>query len=156
VNFFLAGSAALCRGRGERVEPVACNLSATILLINPGFGISTKWAYGRWAQVAGLTARAPDVSLLLRALAEDDLSGVCRCLHNSLEAPSLGKFPVLQLLKEAMLANGAAGALMSGSGATVFGLFADAGKAEAAGRFARDKFGPSMWTQVARFATTAR
>jgi len=153
INFFLAGGAALCRGRGERVEPVPCRLSAKILLINPGFGISTKWAYENWAKMAaGLTAKAPDASVLLRALAGDDLEGVSRALFNSLEAASVRKFPVLELLKDTMRAHGAAGALMSGSGATVFGLFADAGKAEKAAGVIREQFGPSMWTFVTGFA----
>jgi 4-diphosphocytidyl-2-C-methyl-D-erythritol kinase len=148
INFFLAGGAAICRGRGELVEPVACKLSAAILLVNPGFGISTKWAYANWAQ---LTEKPPAISLLARALAEDDLEGLCRSLYNSLEAPSVGKFPVLELLKETMRDGGAAGTLMSGSGATVFGLFADAKMADKVGQQVREQFGPSMWTQVTSF-----
>jgi 4-diphosphocytidyl-2-C-methyl-D-erythritol kinase len=152
INFFLRAGAAICRGRGERVEPIPCKLSATVLLINPGFGISTKWAYQSWAESARtLTAKPPDITLLARALAAGDLDAVGRALFNSLEAPSVTKFPVLELLKLAMRAHGAAGALMSGSGATVFGLFAEAAKATACGAEIRREFGPSMWTQVARF-----
>ncbi|MEI6083248.1 MAG: 4-(cytidine 5'-diphospho)-2-C-methyl-D-erythritol kinase [Verrucomicrobiota bacterium] len=148
INFFLTGTTALCRGRGEQTTAIDCRLSAAVLLINPGFGISTKWAYENWAK---LTETPPAVTVLTRALAEDDLIGVSRALFNSLEAPSVGKFPVLQLLKDAMREHGAAGALMSGSGATVFGLFADAGKAAACGTEIRREFGPSMWTHVAHF-----
>lgn len=157
INFFMAGGAALCRGRGEIVEPVACRLSAAVLLVNPGFGISTKWAYESWEKAAQrLTVAPPAVSLLTQALAKDDLEGVCRSLHNSLEAPSIGKFPVLELLKDAMRAAGASGALMSGSGATVFGLFADAALAEASAQQIRQEFGPGVWTAVAHFARVAR
>lgn len=156
INFFMAGGAALCRGRGEKIEPIPSKFSGAILLVNPGFGISTKWAYERWARVvplgAGLTAPPPEVSLLLRALAEDDLVGVSRCLFNSLEAPSIRKFPVLELIKDAMRDDGATGALMSGSGATVFGLFPDVKQAKVSAKRIREQFGPSMWTQVARFA----
>jgi 4-diphosphocytidyl-2-C-methyl-D-erythritol kinase len=156
INFFMAGGAALCRGRGEQVEVVPCKFSGTILLVNPGFGISTKWAYENWARAATesrLTAHPPEVSLLLRALAEDDLAGVSRCLFNSLEAPSIRKFPVLELIKKAMRDGGAAGALMSGSGATVFGLFGDAKAAERSAQEVREQIGPSMWTKMARFAS---
>jgi len=162
INFFLATSAALCHGRGEQVTPIPCKLSAAILLVNPGFGISTKWAYESWAcseqdvakaaTESGLTAEAPAVNLLTRALAEDDLAGVGRALFNSLEAPSIGKFPVLELIKDTMRGCGAAGALMSGSGATVFGLFAKAKDAARAAQRVRAKFGPSMWTQVAKIS----
>ena len=156
INFFLAGSTALCRGRGEQVEPVPCRLSATVLLINPGFGISTKWAYESWAKAAaGLTVAPPPVTLLTRALAEDDLAGVAAAMFNSLEAPSVGKFPVLDLLKDALRTNGAAGAMMSGSGATVFGLFAKASDAVRAATQIREEFGPSMWTHVTRAARSS-
>ncbi len=153
INFFLRQGAALCRGRGEQVEPVPCRLSATILLVNPGFGISTKWAYESYARsAAGAPAPLGDVTQLLRALAANDLDGVAKALHNSLEVPSIRKYPVLQLLKDALRAGGAACALMSGSGATVFGLFADAKAAERAAGLIRDQFGPSTWTQVTRAA----
>ena len=155
INFFLAGGAALCRRRGEKIEPIRCKFSGAILLVNPGFGISTKWAYESWARAtteSRLTVPPPEVSLLLRALAEDDLTGVSRCLFNSLEAPSIRKFPVLELVKRAMRDNGAVGALMSGSGATVFGLFPDAKLAKASARKVREQFGPSMWAQVTQFA----
>ena len=155
INFFLAGGAALCRSRGEQVEPIPCKLSAAILLVNPGFGISTRWAYESWAKAAvGLTAKPPEVSLLLRALAENDLPGVSRCLFNSLETPSIKKFPVLRLLKKVMRAGGAMGSLMSGSGSTVFGLFAEAEAAEENARQIRKEFGPSMWTQVTKCIST--
>ncbi len=156
INFFLAGGAALCRGRGERIDAIPCKLSASVLLVNPGFGISTKWAYEAWTKTAAgsrLTVSPSQVSLLPRALAQDDLAGVSRCLFNSLEAPSIRKFPVLELIKNAMRDNGASGALMSGSGATVFGLFADPKAAERSALSVREQFGPSMWTKVTRFAS---
>lgn len=152
INFFLEGGVALCRGRGERVEPVPCRLAAHVLLVNPGFGISTKWAYESWAKAAaGLTAAPPDVSVLLRALAENDLAGVGAGMYNSLEAPSVGKFPVLELLKRRMRDAGAAGAMMSGSGASVFGLFARKTDAEEAAAQIRAQFGPSAWAWVCQF-----
>jgi 4-diphosphocytidyl-2-C-methyl-D-erythritol kinase len=154
INFFLQHGAAICRGRGEQIERVPCKLSATILLVNPGFGISTKWAYENWAKYsAKLTAKPANASVLLRSLAADDLEGVARELYNSLEAPSVGKFPVLQMIKETMRNNGAAGALMSGSGATLFGLFAESKQAETAAQVIVEKFGRSMWTQICRCVT---
>jgi 4-diphosphocytidyl-2-C-methyl-D-erythritol kinase len=84
-------------------------------------------------------------------LAEDDLAGVSRCLYNALEAPSVGKFPVLDQLKGRLRVGGATGALMSGSGATVFGLFREAAAAQGCAMQIREEFGPSMWTQVTQF-----
>lgn len=155
INFFLRGGAAICRGRGEQVEPIPCRLDATVLLINPGFGIATKLAYESWAKAAaGLTTKPPAISLLAQSLATNDLDGVSRALFNSLEAPSVGKFPVLQLLKDALRRGGAVGAMMSGSGATVFGLFASQPAAEQVAQQVRAQFGPSMWTQVCRISPT--
>lgn len=152
INFFLRGGPCLCRGRGELTEPLASALTTTVLMVNPGFGIATKWAYASWAQAASkLTVAPPAVTVLARALAGNDLAGVARGLFNSLEAPSVGKFPVLQVLKETLIEHGAAGAMMSGSGATVFGLFADDARATECGQWIRQEFGPSMWTQVAHF-----
>ena len=48
VPFFLAGSAAVCRGRGEIVEPIPFPHQLPLLLIKPGFGVPTPWAYSRW------------------------------------------------------------------------------------------------------------
>jgi 4-diphosphocytidyl-2-C-methyl-D-erythritol kinase len=84
------------------------------------------------------------------------MAAVSRCLFNSLEAPSVRKFPLLELIKKAMRNSGAAGALMSGSGATVFGLFADAKAAGESAREIREQFGASMWTMVTRFASARR
>lgn len=159
INFFMAGGAALCGGRGEKIEVVPCKFSGVILLVNPGFGISTKWAYENWAKAvppgAGLTAPPSEVSLLLCALAEDDQAGISRCLFNSLEAPSIRKFPVLELIKNVMREGGATGALMSGSGATVLGLFADESSAKQSARKICKQFGPSMWTKIVRFTSHA-
>jgi 4-diphosphocytidyl-2-C-methyl-D-erythritol kinase len=152
VNFFLQESAAICRGRGEAVEAIPCRLSATVLLVNPGFGISTPWAYGAWAKAASrLTAPTPDVNLLRRALATDDLAALSVCLYNALESPSVGKFPILALLKQRLRSGGASGALMSGSGATVFGLFRDEMVARNCEDELRKEFGSSLWTKTAHF-----
>src|ERR1019366_6127243 len=92
LNFFLQRGVALCRGRGEQIEPFPGRLGGAILLINPGFGISTKWAYANWQTLGAAAAvPAPDVRLLRAALVQGDLSAVGRCLFNSLEAASVRK-----------------------------------------------------------------
>lgn len=150
INFFIKPRAAICTGRGEQVATISHQLRCAVLLVNPGFGISTKWAYQMWSPdaAATLTPPAPEVSLLVQAMARGDCAGLGRYLYNSLEAPSVHKFPVLHLLKQAMARHGAAGALMSGSGATVFGLFERISEATAAAVSIQANFGPSMWTKV--------
>jgi 4-diphosphocytidyl-2-C-methyl-D-erythritol kinase len=158
INFFLAGRTALCRGRGERVEPLAHRVSGWVLLVNPGFGISTAWAYRAWSEMprkrSSLTELASPVSVLRQALADGDLQVLGRALYNSLETPALRKFPVLELLKQRLLDRGAAGAMMSGSGATVFGLFEHQDAAENAATDIRAEFGPSMWTRLTRMRSS--
>ena len=65
------------------------------------------------------------------ALKKGDYFAVCESLSNDLETVTVKKYPVIRGIKEKMLLNGANGALMSGSGSTVFGFFDDYKKAKA-------------------------
>ncbi|MDR2903890.1 MAG: 4-(cytidine 5'-diphospho)-2-C-methyl-D-erythritol kinase, partial [Clostridiales bacterium] len=67
----------------------------------------------------------------------DDLPGICASFYNALESVTAADYPVIGALKERMLQKGALGALMSGSGPTVFGCFKT--KAAAAEAFAAIK-----------------
>ena len=161
VPFFVHETPAICRGKGEIIEPISCHLKATVLLVNPGFGIPTKWAYDHWANNKGksafdpaLTLKPSGVSLLLQGLKANDIEAVSRCLFNSLEEASIGKFPILKLIKESLNQFGAVGSLMSGSGATVFGLFAEKNKAHEASLKIREQFGPSTWVHITQLMYT--
>jgi len=48
VPFFLGGGAAICRGRGELIEPAPLPVRLNLFLLKPSFGVSTAWAYSRW------------------------------------------------------------------------------------------------------------
>jgi 4-diphosphocytidyl-2-C-methyl-D-erythritol kinase len=87
------------------------------VLVNPGFEISTKMVYQ--SLNLGLTNEPRNYSIP-RFCTEDDL---IQGLHNDLEKVTLRLHPVLDQLKALLLENGAGGALMSGSGPTVFGIF---------------------------------
>lgn len=154
VNFFLQERPALATGRGEQVEPVGpfpCLSGAGLWLYHPGFGISTAWAYRELAHhpgaLAGRPGRARELVDLLRA---GDRPAVGQALYNSLEAPALRKFPVLALYQEFLRAQGAFGALMSGSGSTTFALFPDEGTAQAAVGPFEARFGTAGWMRVVR------
>ena len=99
-----------------------------------------------------MTAAPPPASVLLRALETGDVADAGPALYNSLELPALRKFPVLDLLKDALREAGAAGALMTGSGSTVFGLFAEPTVADRAATSIRAEFGENTWTVVTRFS----
>jgi len=152
VPFFLQTCPALGTGRGERIEPLEPFLALRgvfILLIHPGFGISTPWAYknlGRFPHaIHGRAGRARELITQLRA---SDLVAAGKSFHNSLEAPALHKFPVLSIHQEFLKSNGAAAALMSGSGSTTFGIVRSRREGEELlGRF-RSKFGESCWAAL--------
>ena len=149
VPFFLQPQAALATGRGEKIEPLG-DLSAlkdhAVLLIHPGFGISTAWAYQslvRFPQALnGTLGRAAKLVRLLRG---SDLAAAGREFYNSLEAPALEKYPLLLLFQEFLREHGAVSTLMSGSGSTTFGIFRTLPAAEAAAEKVRSHFGASGW-----------
>lgn len=154
VPFFLQSSPALATGRGERIEPLppfpALN-GLTLVLIHPGFGISTAWAYQSLARIPNaLNGRPGRARELIGHLQEgqDGHRQWGRELYNSLEAPAFGKHPVLELYIRSLCDSGATGALMSGSGSTVFAWFDSNQQAGRALETFRSKFGSAFWSAV--------
>ncbi|KAB0664727.1 4-(cytidine 5'-diphospho)-2-C-methyl-D-erythritol kinase [Oryzomonas japonica] len=125
VPFFVFQKPALAEGVGEQLAPMPAMPPVWVLLVNPGVHVSTAWVY-RSLQLTnrdGL-AKLPE---LFRSI-ED----ICSIFSNDLESVTIPAFPVIAEIKEIMLREGAAGAMMSGSGPTVFGLFRDRESAERA------------------------
>lgn len=152
VPFFLQNQPGLGTGRGERIEslaPFAVMQGAVFFLIHPGFGISTPWAYQNLARfpdaLNGLPGRAQQLIARLRT---DDLQAAGREFYNSLEAPALDKYPLLVLFQDFLRANGAAAALMSGSGSTTFAIVENTAKAEALREKFLAHFGTTYWTAL--------
>jgi len=152
VNFFLQPHPALATGRGEQVESLPefpALRGGAFLLIHPGFGISTAWAYQNLARFpAALNGQPGRARQLISQLQTADLESAGRHFYNSLEAPALEKYPVLALYQEFLREQGAAGALMSGSGSTTFALFKSPAQAEAAVEPFQAHFGRQAWTAV--------
>jgi 4-diphosphocytidyl-2-C-methyl-D-erythritol kinase len=112
VSFFLNGSTAICKGRGEIVEPMKLNRKWPVLLLKPAFGVSSGWAYSRWQE----SKEIPEISYVPQNL--DGQSFV-----NDLERPVFEKFVFLAQLKAWLRKQPeVSAALMSGSGSTVFGV----------------------------------
>ena len=151
VPFFLQDQPALATGRGEVITPLPpfpALRGYAFLLIHPGFGISTAWAYQQLAHFPeALRGRPGRAAELARRLGEDPRSTASAEFYNSLEAPALRKFPLLVLFQEFLRANGAAAALMSGSGSTTFALVPEGTPAAELEEKVRAKFGP-CWTTV--------
>lgn len=149
IPFFLQSHPALATGRGEQIESLpffrALN-GATLLLIHPGFGIATAWAYQQLSLFPeALNGKPGRASELIRRLQAGDLTQAGALFYNSLEAPALRKYPVLALFQEFLREHDAAAALMSGSGSSTFALFRNRPEAEAVVEKFKARFGPNGW-----------
>jgi len=125
VPFFLYKQTAWATGIGDRFEAWPGLPPVWLVLVNPRVAVSTAWAF----QNLGLT-RHRSIAKLPRF--PQGTSALVRLLHNDLEVVTCQHHPVITTIKERLIASGAEGALMSGSGPTVFGVFADRGRAERA------------------------
>ena len=152
VPFFMQSQAAVAKGRGEIIEPVA-PLEAldgkSLLLVRPGFGVPTPWAYQGLAKFPGAKNRPlGQANELAKSLANGSLAEAGDTFYNSLEAPVFDKFPLLNLMKQHALANGAEAALLCGSGSTVFVICPDAATAQSLGQAIKSKFGQQSFVQT--------
>jgi 4-diphosphocytidyl-2-C-methyl-D-erythritol kinase len=124
VPFFIFRKPAIVSGIGDKLKAYQGLESFKILLVFPGFGISTAKVYKNLN--LGLTnCKKKLKSLLLNKQSFDPGCHLC----NDLETTVASMYPGISTVKEALLRHGAMGALMSGSGSTVFGLFLDSDKA---------------------------
>ena len=138
VPFFIYQSAAICRGRGEQVAPVELPHQLPLLLIKPPFGVPTPWAYQRWRDSMEL----PSVSYNPQKFDWGTLS-------NDLERPVFEKYLFLALLKGWLRAQPEVeGALMSGSGSTVFALLHQKEQGIALGERLAQEFGSDLWVYL--------
>jgi 4-diphosphocytidyl-2-C-methyl-D-erythritol kinase len=136
VPFFIVRSAAVCRGRGEIVDPTSLPARFSLLLLKPDFGIPTPWAYGRWKESREL----PGVDY-----SPQNLGGVR--FVNDLERPVFEKFVLLAHLKTWLRDQPEVGAaLMSGSGSTVFAVLRENADAEKLAARVRENLDASLWT----------
>jgi 4-diphosphocytidyl-2-C-methyl-D-erythritol kinase len=132
VPFFFFAPSATVAGRGERVVLVRIKGTRWVVLVNPGFPVETKWAYQQLSATrAGVVSLAQSHAMLEHA-AELEWEQVLRATENDFEAPVFKAYPMLDEIKHRLLDHGAEAALLSGSGATVFGVFRDEAKAHQA------------------------
>ena len=119
VPFFLAGGTALGLGRGDEIYPLADLPTHWVVLLIPGFGVSTSDAYGWWdteRELGRPSAREPQH-------VPGPWPSRAAQMINDLEAPIARHHPEIDQMKAALRRVGALAAVMSGSGSTVFGLF---------------------------------
>jgi 4-diphosphocytidyl-2-C-methyl-D-erythritol kinase len=139
VPFFIARSAAICRGRGEIVVPTSLAAKLRLLLLKPDFGVPTPWAYGKWKDARELPGVSDEVQ---------EFAGMR--LVNDLERPVFEKFVLLGYLKSWLRDQPEVeAALMSGSGSALFALLRENADAEKLATRVRENLDPTLWTHAA-------
>ena len=130
VPYCVQRGTALAEGIGERLSVLPSMPKCTILIAKPGISVSTKFVYENLHANDLKPEQHPD--RMIEAMKEKNLDLLCERMGNVLETVTIPAYPVIQEIKEHMMACGAAGAMMSGSGPTVFGIFHSPVQAKAA------------------------
>lgn len=149
-----AGSGRMAHGSGvgERLAVVPDPPPVFYVLTNPGFEVSTAWVFreGRFPEVLPRKRNDGGGEAPARS-AGASLDALLAAMRNDLEPVTSARHPEIQELRQALLSVGALGARMSGSGPTVFGVFASSGDAARAGAELERRFaGTKVRTFVAR------
>jgi len=132
VPFFFVAPAACVTGRGEQVRPMQVTGERWIVLVNPGFPVATQWAYQQLAATRSAVRPLSPAVLDVNRRSAVDWSDLVPLVENDFESPVFGHHPVLAQIKHQLLGLGAEVALLSGSGATMFGVFKDQSGAQRA------------------------
>lgn len=144
IPYCIMGGTALAEGIGERLTRLPKAPQCSVLLAKPRIDVSTAFVYGHLR--ADEIQVHPDIDGQIASICNGDFSGMIEKMGNVLETVTIPAYPVVREIKEEMLELGAAGAMMSGSGPTVFGLFDNREKAEAAfGRMRENQTGRDIF-----------
>jgi len=130
VPYFLVGGTALGLGRGDDIYPLADMPPVHVVILRPGFGVSTQDAYTWFDDETRRSLKDP-----VHRLIPPGWPAWSATLRNDLEAPVVRHHPAIGRIRQSLIDAGAAFAAMSGSGSAVFGLFE---RADAARRTAND------------------
>ena len=123
VPYCLMRGTALAEGIGEKLSPLPPMMKVPILIAKPQISVSTKFVYSN-LKLDKDTVH-PDIDQCIEDIRRGSLTNLCGHMGNVLESVTIPAYPVIREIKEHMMENGAVGAMMSGSGPTVFGLFSD-------------------------------
>ena len=121
VPFCIMRGTALAEGIGEVLTPLPAMPHCSLVIAKPTIHVSTKFVYGNLK--ANELKEHPDIDGQVQALREGSLEQLVAKMGNVLETVTVPAYPVIDEIKRTMLKNDAMGAMMSGSGPTVFGIF---------------------------------
>lgn len=129
VPFFLEGKPSLARGIGEILEPLKTWPKYWYVIVHPHVEVSTSWVYGK----LNLMLTTGEYDYIKQILGQVPIS-ISQVLENDLESVTSATFPIVETIKKSLIQTGAQGALMTGSGPSVFGLFSSPDQALSAKR----------------------
>lgn len=119
VPFFLQNRPCVARGIGEILRPIEKWPHFWYVIVTPCFHVSTSWVYRNLK----IKLTKDDYGFIIKSLEERDPLAVNDILENDLETVTATHFPIINSIKKSLVDAGAEGALMSGSGPSVFGIF---------------------------------
>lgn len=137
IPFCIMGGTMLATGRGEVLKDLESVPESWVVLAKPKISVSTAWAYQNYDE-QGAEAH-PDNTAICEKIKAQDRKGIASLLCNVLESVTIKQYPVIAQYKGWMLEKGALASMMSGSGPTVFGLFADEKAASEAAAYLRSQ-----------------
>ena len=127
IPYCIMGGTALSQGIGEILRPLPAPPRAHLVIAKPDLMISTKYVYENLH--ANSLMVHPNIDGMIEALSNRDLIKMCSLMGNVLETVTEKENPIITQIKDLMKEQGATGALMSGSGPTVFSIFTEEEKA---------------------------
>lgn len=134
VPYCVLRGTALAEGIGEKLSVLPSMPKCYILIAKPGISVSTKFVYENLHANDLRPEQHPDVDAMIDAMKKKDLPLLASRMGNVLETVTVPAYPVIDKIKTCMMDSGALGAMMSGSGPTVFGIFDTQAKARKAYR----------------------
>lgn len=146
VPFCLESGWAIATGRGEKLKPQSLRRKLWLVLANPGFEVSTKWAYQSIATVRRNTRNLSRNAF--EAIQAKDIKALERAAVNDLEPVTAGRYTEINHLKSLMRETGAIFSRMSGSGPTVMGLFENEADAKSAYNIIKNHVAVAVWVST--------
>ena len=129
IPYCMQGGTKLSTGIGDILTPISPVPKMIILLVKPPINVSTAAIYQKID--SQIITNRPETNKMISAIENKDIAAISHNLCNTMEVVTEQMHPIISGIKKKMILNGALGALMSGSGPTVFGIFDDFGKAKA-------------------------
>ncbi len=146
VPYCICGGTMLAEGIGEKLTPLSALPKMPVVIIKPPFGVSTPVVYSKIDEAP--IKKRPDTPALIDAINCGDIKALCDGMVNVMEEVTIEMHPVIGTIKSELMKSGALGAIMSGSGPSVFGIFENYNDAKrAASKFRKKYFAYAGWTR---------